>query len=361
MRKSNLYESFLAPLCFGLEPESAHDLAISLLRCAGRRPLVLRGLRRCYDAADERLKVAAFGLNFPNPIGLAAGFDKNAVAFHALASLGFGFVEVGTVTALAQPGNPKPRIFRLTAHRALINRLGFNNDGAEAIESHLASLRGAGRIDRPLGINLGKSKATPIERATEDYLKSFRLLRPFADYIVVNISSPNTPDLRKLQEKERLDELLGALQQQNLRNLPLLVKIAPDLSFEQIDDVLALIDEHKAAGVIATNTTTQRPGISHPRTTEVGGLSGRPLRDLANRCIRHIWKQTQGKMPIVGVGGVFTAEDAYEKILYGASLVQVYTGLIHVGPSLAARINRGLLELMDRDGVKQMADAIGKA
>lgn len=360
----DFYSSFARPLLFSLfGPEEAHEKAIGALRCASDCPRLLRTVEKCARLEDERLRTTVFGVTFTNPVGLAAGFDKNAIAFRALAALGFGFVEVGTVTALAQPGNPKPRMFRLPADKALINRLGFNNEGAEAVQERLALTRGMKEATIPLGINLGKSKVTPLENATRDYLTSFRLLKPFGDYFVVNVSSPNTPDLRKLQEKERLDELLGALQQQNRGVVPLLVKIAPDLSLEQIDDVLSLIEKHKLAGIIATNTTIQRPTLASNAgvTAETGGLSGAPLKELANQCIRHIAKQTQGKMPILGVGGLFTAEDAYEKLKLGASLVQSYTGFVYEGPWFARKINEGLLRLMERDGAKQLSEVIGKA
>jgi dihydroorotate dehydrogenase len=355
------YDSILRPLLFRLDPESAHEKAISLMEWASRERMLLWLLRRMHDIADPRLKISLFGLSFPNPVGLAAGFDKNAVAFPALAALGFGFVEVGTVTGLGQPGNPKPRMFRLPEEQALLNRLGFNNDGAETVRNRLATFSDEQRQGRPLGINLGKSKIVSLDDATADYLRSFRLLKPFGDYFVVNVSSPNTPELRKLQDKERLDELLDALQRDNNGAKPILVKIAPDLSFEQMDDVLGLIEKHKMRGIIATNTTVQRPGIPGPVKDEQGGLSGRPVRELANDCIRHLWKQTKGRVPIIGVGGVFTAEDAYEKIKLGASLVQVYTGFVYGGPGTAARINRGLLRLMEHDGVKQISELIGKA
>lgn len=361
----DLYSSLARPLLFGLlDPEEAHETAIGALRCASACSRLLQLVERWARVEDERLRTTVFGVTFPNPIGLGAGFDKNAVAYRALAALGFGFVEVGTVTALAQPGNPKPRLFRLPADKALINRLGFNNEGAEAIQERLAQTRGMKPTAIPLGINLGKSKVTPLENATRDYLTSFRLLKPFGDYFVVNVSSPNTPDLRKLQEKERLDELLGALQQENRGVVPLLVKIAPDLSLEQIDDVLGLIETHKLAGIIATNTTIRRPFLdakSAGVANETGGLSGRPLRDFSNQCIRHIAKQTEGKVPVVGVGGVFTAEDAYEKLKLGASLVQSYTGFVYEGPLFARKINQGLLRLMERDGVRQVSEVIGKA
>src|ERR1043166_182260 len=291
------YGTLLRPLLFRLDPESPHEKAIAALRWAGRHPSVLQRLRKCCEGDDPRLRCSVLGLSFPNPTGLAAGFDKNAVAIPALAALGFGFIEVGTITALAQPGNPKPRMFRLPADQALINRLGFNNEGAEIVAGRLVST--TSRPKHPLGINLGKSKATPIEQATDDYLKSFRLLQPHGDYFVVNVSSPNTPDLRKLQEKDRLDELLGALQSENTRRVPVLVKIAPDLSFEQIDDVLDLIQKHSMAGIIATNTTIQRPGITGPIKEQQGGLSGKPLRAMSNNCVRYIWKKTQiGRAPL---------------------------------------------------------------
>jgi dihydroorotate dehydrogenase len=342
-------------------------MAMAALKWAGRSESVLERMRQRCVVSDPRLESAVFGLKFPNPIGLAAGFDKNAVAVPGMAALGFGFIEVGTITALAQPGNPKPRMFRSPKDQTLINRLGFNNEGVQMLAKRIQELRReqqgkpAGRI--PLGINLGKSKMAPIDKATEDYLKSFRLLKTAGDYFVINVSSPNTPDLRKLQDKDRLDELLGALQQENQNGSPLLVKIAPDLTLEQIDDVMDLIAKHKLAGVIATNTTIQRPGIQS-RNEDVyhqgGGLSGRSLRSLANRCIRHVAERAQGRIPIIGVGGVFTAEDAYEKLRLGASLVQIYTGFVYGGPGTVAEINRGLLRLMERDGVKHISEVVGK-
>lgn len=363
-----LYKYVARPVLFCLDPETAHETAMAALKWAGRREGVLERMRQRFLVNDPRLECTAFGLKFPNPVGLAAGFDKNAVAVPGMAALGFGFIEVGTITALAQPGNPKPRMFRSPKDQTLINRLGFNNEGAEVLAKHIQELRRtqqgkpAGRI--PLGINLGKSKMAPIDTATEDYLKSFRLLKSDGDYFVVNVSSPNTPDLRKLQDKERLDELLGALQQENQDGSPLLVKIAPDLTLEQIDDVMELIVKHKLAGVIATNTTIQRPGIRSSNEDvyhQGGGLSGHSLRALSNRCIRHVAEQTQGEIPIIGVGGIFTAEEAYEKLRLGASLVQLYTGFVYGGPDTVAEINRGLLRLMDRDGVKHVSEVIGKS
>lgn len=363
-----LYKYVARPVLFRLDPESAHEMAMASLRWAGRREGVLERMRQRYVVNDPRLECSVFGLKFPNPIGLAAGFDKNAVAVPGVAALGFGFIEVGTITSAAQPGNPKPRMFRSPRDQTLINRLGFNNEGAEVLAKRIQELRRtqqgkpAGRI--PLGINLGKSKIALIDKATEDYLKSFRALNALGDYFVVNVSSPNTPELRKLQDKERLDELLGALQQENKNGAPLLVKIAPDLTLEQLDDVIDLIAKHKMAGVIATNTTIQRPGIQSRNEDlyhQLGGLSGRSLRALANRCISHVARQTQGKLPIIGVGGVFTAEEAYEKLRIGASLVQLYTGFVYGGPGTVAAINRGLLQLMERDGVKRISDVVGKS
>jgi dihydroorotate dehydrogenase len=286
------------------------------------------------------LEREVFGLKFPNPIGLAAGFDKNALVLPAWEALGFGFAEVGTITAKAQPGNPKPRLFRVPEISGIINRMGFNNDGADAVAARLAKLRGTPRWPRfPVGINLGKSKVTPIEEATDDYLYSFSRLRDLGDYFVLNVSSPNTPGLRSLQDRPALDRLFGAIQAANAGAKPMLVKIAPDLTWEAIDDVLALVESHRLAGIIATNTTIDHtPVPEHRRQT--GGLSGRPVRARSTEIIRHITSRT--KVPVIGVGGIFSPEDVREKLDAGAALVQVYTGFIYEGPAMIPRICRSL-------------------
>ena len=278
-----------------------------------------------------------FGLTFPNPIGLAAGLDKNGVALPAWAALGFGFIEIGTVTAKAQPGNPKPRIFRLPEQQALINRLGFNNDGADAIAQRLAALRESGRWPAvPVGINIGKSRATPLEQATDDYLYSFRMLRDFADYITLNISSPNTPGLRELQEPEKLSELLYAIgNEAGTAPKPLVVKISPDLSGAELKAILAVCEENGVSGIIATNTTLDHSSIP-PQLDQEGGLSGAPLRDKSTALVREI--AAQCKIPVIASGGIFDAESAREKFQAGAQLIQLYTGLVYRGPQLLREI-----------------------
>jgi dihydroorotate dehydrogenase len=299
--------------------------------------------------------VEAFGLKFPNAVGLAAGFDKNAKAWPAAAAMGFGHVEIGTVTAFQQPGNPKPRMFRFPREEAVINRMGFNNHGAEIVAARLARQAPPGKRLIPLGINLGKSKAALLDKAVADYLTSFEKLADHADYIVLNVSSPNTPDLRKLQEEDRLRELLGAIMAANSERekvagkgkKPVLLKIAPDLSFRQIDSVLQVIAEFGLNGIIATNTTLARPD-SFANCPEAGGLSGRPLQRRATQIIRYISGATAGKLPIIGVGGIHDAESAGEKMDAGATLVQVYTGMIYGGPFFAHDLAVALAERQRR-------------
>ncbi len=285
-----------------------------------------------------------FGVRFPNPIGLAAGFDKNGVALRAWEALGFGFVEAGTITAKAQPGNDRPRMFRHPELGAIVNRLGFNNRGADALAAHFAALRaGGGWPSIPVGINIGKSKVTPLEEAVGDYLHSFRQLHHFADYMVLNVSSPNTPGLRQLQGRDVLSALLGALQSENraLQNpRPLLVKIAPDLTDGQIADVAALAAEHALAGIVATNTTIDHSSLRPDRQGEAGGLSGRPLRARATAVVRFL--ATQTRLPIIAVGGVEDADSAREKLDAGAALVQLYTGLVYGGPTCILDLVRAL-------------------
>ncbi|MFL6530850.1 MAG: quinone-dependent dihydroorotate dehydrogenase [Chthoniobacterales bacterium] len=331
---SRVYESLVRPLLFSLDPETAHHLAIGALRFASDIPAVLRTLNRFVPAPRP---VKLFGLDFRNPVGLAAGFDKNGVAIPAWDALGFGFVEIGTVTARAQPGNPKPRIFRYPEEHALINRLGFNNDGADVVAERLRDLRARGRWPRiPVGINIGKSKATELADAPNDYLYSFRRLREFADYIVINVSSPNTPGLRALQEEESLVRLLRAIQDENRDNpKPILLKIAPDLRSEDLAGVIAACEANAIAGIIATNTTLDHSAIPTQRD-QTGGLSGAPLREKSTAFIRAIRGQTT--LPIVGVGGIFDAESAREKLNAGAQLVQIYTGYIYRGPQLVREI-----------------------
>jgi dihydroorotate dehydrogenase len=328
------YERLVRPLLFSLDAETAHHLTIGLLGLASNFDVALRALRRFQPNWKP---VTLFGLNFPNPIGLAAGLDKNGVALPAWAALGFGFIEIGTVTAKAQPGNPKPRIFRLPEQQGLINRLGFNNDGADVIAHRLRMLRGSGRWPAvPVGINIGKSKATPLEEATEDYLYSFRMLRDFADYVTLNISSPNTPGLRDLQEPEKLSELLLVIgKQAGVTPKPLIVKISPDLSGAQLKTILAICEENGVSGIIATNTTLDHSSIP-PQLDQAGGLSGAPLRDKSTDFIREI--ADRSTIPVIASGGIFDAESALEKFHAGAVLIQLYTGFVYRGPQLLGEI-----------------------
>jgi dihydroorotate dehydrogenase len=330
----NGYERLVRPLLFSLDAETAHHFTIALLRQASYFGLALRTLRAFQPSPKPK---ALFGLNFPNPIGLAAGLDKNGVAIPAWAALGFGFIEIGTVTAKAQPGNPKPRIFRLPGQQALINRLGFNNDGADAIAERLGRLRRSGRWPAvPVGINIGKSRATPLEQATDDYLYSFRLLRDFADYIALNVSSPNTPGLRELQEPQRLSELLHAIgNQPGTAAKPVLVKIAPDLSPTELEVIIATCEENNVAGIIATNTTLDHSSIPRELDQE-GGLSGAPLLEKSTALLRKI--VAKSAIPVVASGGIFDAESAQEKFQAGAQLIQLYTGFVYRGPRLLREI-----------------------
>lgn len=352
------------PLLFSFSPETAHHLAFSQLELIQKSSSIRQIFTNRLRVEDERLKSNVFGLEFSNPIGLAAGFDKNARVLPMWHALGFGFAELGTITPRPQEGNAKPRLFRLPLDQAVINRMGFNNEGAEVIRLRLLEFLNSGIWpSMPVGINLGKQKETPLEKAGEDYLALLDSFLDLGDYFVVNVSSPNTPGLRELQEKSRLDELLGMVQSKvRSRCLPhvrpLLMKVAPDLEYSQLDDVLELCLKHGLAGIIATNTTLSREGLK-TQIDENGGLSGMPLRKRATDFIRYIHGKVGDKLKIVGVGGIFSAEDAYEKIQAGASLVQVYTGFVYEGPTMARNINRGLLKLLERDGVKNISDAVG--
>lgn len=311
-------------------------------------------------AADPRLSVTVAGLRFPMPVGLAAGFDKAARALWAWPALGFGFVEAGTVTAQAQPGNPRPRVFRLPEDCALINRLGFNSPGADVIAGRLAAFRRGRPYPVPLGVNIGRSRAVSNEQAIDDHLYSFDRLQPYADFVVVNVSSPNTPGLRQLQMRPAIVPLLEALAARNraLGEKPLFVKIAPDLTDAELEDVAAAV-AGRVHGVVATNTTLRRDGLVSPARDEAGGLSGRPLYALALRVVSRVRRLTGGRLPIIGLGGVFTAGDAYAMIKAGAGLVELYTGFVYGGPALPRTIARGLLALLDRDGLRTIADAVG--
>ncbi len=330
----NGYERLVRPLLFSLDPETAHRLTIELLHGASHFDLALRALT--FPRAPSKPKTL-FGLNFPNPIGLAAGLDKNGVALPAWAALGFGFIEIGTVTAKAQPGNPKPRIFRLPDQQALINRLGFNNDGADAIGERLRRLRRSKRWPTvPVGINIGKSRATPLEQATDDCLYSFRLLRDFADYITLNVSSPNTPGLRELQEPRRLSELLHAIgNEPGTATKPVLIKISPDLSPIDLEAILEVCEENGVAGIIAANTTLDHSSVP-PELDKEGGLSGAPLHEKATALVRNI--AAKSVIPVIASGGICDADSAQEKFQACAQLVQLFTGLIFRGPQLLREI-----------------------
>ena len=340
------------PLLFALPAETAHTLVGRLLGGIQHTP-VATALRRRYRVDDDRLRVEAFDTVFENPVGVAAGFDKNARLPSALTALGFGHVEVGGVTAERQPGNQRPRLFRLPEDRALINRMGFNNEGADRVGERLDA---ASLPDAPVGVNIGKSKSTPLSEVPDDYRYTYERVADAGDYFVVNVSSPNTPGLRSLQHRDALEGILGTLVDAGAS--PLLVKLSPDLSRAAVEEALAVVDELELDGVIASNTTTARPaGLENPNRAERGGLSGEPLEATATDLVRFIAERTD--VPIVGVGGVSDARSAYEKIRAGASVVQLYTALIYEGPGVARDINEGLLELLERDGFDSVADAVG--
>jgi dihydroorotate dehydrogenase len=362
------YRQLIRPILFQTDAEEIHGQTLRGLSWASRHELVCDAVESFLGA--PRLPIELFGLSFPNPVGLAAGMDKLGEAVPAWAALGFGFSELGGVTWHAQPGNPLPRIFRAIPEEAIVNRMGFNNAGAAALAERLKRWRDAGRWPRhPVGINLGKSKVTPLEQAAEDYANSFRVLRDLADFFVVNVSSPNTPNLRQLQDKAALDEILAALQEINgsgkaRSKKPILVKVAPDLTFEALDDILQLVGPREIAGMVATNTTIARPETPDAAVqkvyAETGGLSGRPLRARSTEVIRHLHRQTRGQLPIIGVGGIFNADEAWEKIVAGASLVQVYTGLVYEGPMLARQIVEGLRGKLAVAGCASLREAVGR-
>jgi dihydroorotate dehydrogenase len=331
----SLYEDLLRPLLFLVDPEKVHEFALHSLKLASSLPLPRR------KGLESPLQREIFGLSFPNPIGLAAGFDKNGLAIPALSALGFGSVEIGTVTAVAQPGNPKPRMFRVPEAEAIVNRLGFNNRGAAAVAQHLQSLRKTARWPSiPVGINIGKSRVTPLENAVQDYVESLRLLRDCGDYFVLNVSSPNTPGLRSLQDPAALEPLCLTLREE-LQTKPLLLKIAPDLTWKELDDILATAESAAMAGIIATNTTIDHSSIPIARRTQ-GGLSGQPLRDRSFEILKYI--KTRSRLPVVSVGGIMNADDALARFDAGADLIQLYTGFIYRGPGIVRQICRALVE-----------------
>jgi dihydroorotate dehydrogenase len=341
---ADMLYSFMRPLLFRLESESAHNLSLAALRL-----LPLKATR-----LDSRLAVEVAGLHFPGPVGLAPGYDKNAEIFDHAYGLGFGFVEVGTVTPLPQAGNPQPRLFRLVEDQAVINRMGFNNEGGDIVAQRLQK---RSRKGGPLGVNIGANKDS-IDRIA-DYEKAIRLLGHLADYVTVNISSPNTPGLRALQDKGALTELLLRVRAAGPKAKPIFLKVAPDLEPQDIDDIAETVLAQKIDALIISNTTISRPALKSAHSAEAGGLSGAPLRDLAQQRLidfRRVWGAA---MPLIGVGGIASAADAYARIRAGASLVQIYSALVYKGPMLAQRINTGLLQLLERDGFSRLSDAVG--
>jgi dihydroorotate dehydrogenase len=339
----------IKPVFFKFDPENVHHFVVKRLKWFNDYfPLGKTIIRGSYDVNIKGLEREVFGIKFKNPVGLAAGFDKNGEYVEALSNLGFGFIEVGTVTPLPQPGNDKPRMFRLQDDNAIINRMGFNNKGVDVMAERLRLLKEK-EPNIVVGGNIGKNKNTPNEDATSDYIKCFDKLFDVVDYFVVNVSSPNTPGLRALQEKAPLMELLNTLQQRNSKNeisRPILLKIAPDLTNEQLDDIVEIVQETKIAGVIATNTTIDRDGLYAEESLkmQMGGLSGKPLTQRSTEVIRYLSQKSNKSFPIIGVGGIHSAQDAKDKIAAGASLVQLYTGFIYEGPSLIKRICKELVK-----------------
>ncbi|MFK8103004.1 MAG: quinone-dependent dihydroorotate dehydrogenase [Saprospiraceae bacterium] len=342
-----MYKLFIKPIFFLFPAEKAHHLSLFFLKLVLAIPLVGYCYRAFFTVTDERLKRKVFGLEFSNPVGLAAGFDKDGKCYEAMSSLGFGFVELGTVTPKGQAGNPQPRLFRLPADQGIINRMGFNNEGVDAL---VERLKKAGPSKLIIGGNIGKNKVTPNESAVDDYTYCFEKLFPYVDYFVVNVSSPNTPNLRALQDKEPLTKLLATLQALNKAKAspkPMLLKIAPDLTNEQLDDILEIVDTTKIDGIIATNTTISRADLqtdaAQVAAIGAGGLSGKPVGQRSTEVIRYLSTKSHGNLTIIGVGGICNAEDAIEKLNAGAALVQVYSGLVYEGPSLVKKINQQLL------------------
>ncbi|MTJ07602.1 quinone-dependent dihydroorotate dehydrogenase [Anabaena sp. UHCC 0204] len=374
----DIYKAVVSHFLFTLvktEPEWVHKQTIGSLNWLVKSSYYpstnwLNNLLQQYLCLnDPRLEQVILGLKFPNPLGLAAGFDKDGIAASIWHNFGFGFAELGTVTYHPQPGNPPPRLFRLPLDQAALNRMGFNNSGAIAMAAKLTDGKKhlTNPLPIPIGINLGKSKITPLELAAQDYLESFRLLKDLGNYFVVNVSSPNTPGLRSLQDAAMLSQILAGLQQENTAQKPIFVKIAPDLEWEAISDIIAIAQTYQIAGLIATNTTISREGLQtqiieqtgKSPQEEAGGISGKPVRDRSTEVIRFIYQQTQGQMPIIGVGGIFTADDAWEKITAGACLIQTYTGWIYEGPMMVRRILSGLLTKLEENGLTSINQAIG--
>jgi dihydroorotate dehydrogenase len=336
-----MYKALIQPLLFKMDPEKVHHFTFFMLKKLFKLPLVEGMTQRRFRVEDKRLEREVFGLKFKNPVGLAAGFDKDAKLYRELSGFGFGFIEIGTLTPKPQPGNEKKRLFRLKSDKAIINRMGFNNGGVEAAVERLKKNRNV-----LIGGNIGKNKVTPNENAVDDYIICFDALFDHVDYFVVNVSSPNTPNLRELQDKEPLTRLLNTLEERNASKpvqKPILLKIAPDLTDSQLLDIIDIVKDTKIAGVIATNTTISRDDLTSKEKDEVGGLSGKPLKNRATEVIRFLSEKSDKAFPIIGVGGIMSPEDAIEKLEAGASLVQVYTGFIYEGPQLIKEINKEIL------------------
>ncbi|MEM9218186.1 MAG: quinone-dependent dihydroorotate dehydrogenase [Cyanobacteria bacterium P01_F01_bin.150] len=373
----DIYQFVLRPLLFSglnVDPEWLQQQMINTIGRMQNHPSsashwLNQQFDRIYCTQSPTLEQTLLGLSFKNPVGLAAGFDKDGKAAGFWHHLGFGFAELGTVTWHAQPGNPKPRLFRLPKDGAAINRMGFNNSGSQAMATYLRQLWNNYPSPIPIGINLGKSKITSLTAAAQDYVNSFNVLQDLGDYFVVNVSSPNTPGLRSLQASEQLEPILAALQSANHNNKPLMLKISPDLDWDAIASIISLAQTYSLAGIIATNTTITRDGLKTPviRKTgkppkeENGGLSGQPVRQRSTDIIRFIYRETQGDLPIIGVGGIFTAEDAWDKITAGASLVQVYTGWIYEGPWMIKRIVESLINKLEQSKLTHLSEAVGLA
>ncbi|QPA32544.1 quinone-dependent dihydroorotate dehydrogenase [Thermaerobacillus caldiproteolyticus] len=350
-------------LLFKMDPEKAHIFTIWFLKMMQSTPLLMEQFSRKGKFHDRRLQIDCLGLTFPNPIGLAAGFDKHAEVYPALSSLGFGSIEVGAITPKPQEGNPKPRLYRLQEDKAIINRMGFNSHGIEEAKKRFRTLP---RPEIPIGINLGKNKLTPNENAALDYIKGLEQLYNWGDYFVINISSPNTKGLRDLQSSNMLEPLLSSIltKRNELASKhgfyrPIVLKIAPDLNNNQLEEIISVCLDVNIDGIIATNTTVSRDGLTSPHRNQTGGLSGRPLAKRSTEVIYRIFQLTKGKIPIIGSGGVFSGQDAYEKIKAGASLIQVYTGMIYRGPFIANKINHELLQLLNRDKLSNIKEAVG--
>ncbi len=337
-----MYKAIIRPILFWFDPEKVHHFTFSLIRTLSKLPGCKSLFKKMYLVEDKKLERELFGLTFKNPVGLAAGFDKDAKLYNELSNFGFGFIEIGTLTPKPQDGNPKKRLFRLKEDSAIINRMGFNNGGVEEAVERLKKNKGV-----LIGGNIGKNKVTPNEDAVKDYEICFNALFDYVDYFVVNVSSPNTPNLRALQDKEPLTELLKSLQVLNFqkpKSKPILLKIAPDLTNEQLDDIIDIVKTTKIDGVIATNTTISRECLQSENKKEVGGMSGKPLKSRSTEVIKYLSEKSNKAFPIIGVGGIHSAEDALEKIEAGADLVQLYTGFIYEGPKLIASINKALLQ-----------------